>query len=706
MAIIGRIRKHSGLAVIIIGVAIAAFVIGDFGKKRYKGTNDIGSISGEAITSGDFNSKVEQALALQKENAGNEKITEEQTFNIRENTWTTMVRDILMNKQYDELGLVVSPEELFDQVQGKNPHRYILQYFKDPKTGLYDPGMVLNYLKNLDKMEPKAKEQWLRFEKAIKEERIQAKYDNLLAKGYYIPKAFLKKEYIRQTEALKIRDVAPSYQEIPDNDVKLTDADYQHYYNEYKQFFDQPDAARDIEYVTFEVAPSPIDQKRIFEDVQSIYKDFLSTSDVPDYVNANSDKKYDSAYMKKGQLQGKLDSLAFSNPSGSFIPPFQDNMNWYMAKVMNIQDRPDSMKASMILITWEGTKVSESVKRTKEQAKKKADSLLVILKKVPDQFPQAAKVLSEYPTAKDDGGDLKWFADGNANYWLFFKNGLDMKVSEIKIIETPVGYAIFKLTDKTPPVKKVRIAYIQRQIAPSNQTYQDTYIKASAFAGQNRTAEAFDKAAVEKGLQKKSSQSLKEMDNNINGLTNVREVVRWAYAEKTQVGEVSPVFDLGGKYVVVVLKNILPKGTLALEKVKDRLTPAVKNEVKVKLLTDKMAKSFMVTKDVYSLATQFRSKVDTARITFGGYGTSAISREAEILGQLFNMNKGVVHGPLEGRFGAYFVLIDEVIPAPPKQDYSVERNQMMTNFVSRVSSAAFDALKKAASISDNRLKFY
>jgi len=706
MAIIGRIRKHSGLAVIIIGVAIAAFVIGDFGKKRYRGTNDVGSVGGEAITSGDFNAKVEQALALQKETAQNEKITEEQTFNIRENTWTTMVRDILMNKQYDALGLIVSPEELFDQVQGKNPHRYILQYFKDPKTGLYDPAMVLNYLKNLDKMEPKAKEQWLRFEKAIKEERIQAKYDNLLSKGYYMPKAFLKKEYIRQAEALKIRTVAPSPQEIPDNDVKLTDADYQHYYDEFKQYFDQPEATRDIDYVAFEVTPSPIDQKKIYDDVLSIYKDFLATNDVPDYVNANSDKKYDSAYQKQGQLHGRLDSLAFSIPKGSFVMPFQDNGNWYMFKIMDIQDRPDSMKASMILVTWDGTKVSESVKRTKEQAKKKADSLLVILKKVPDQFAQAAKVMSDYPTAKDDAGDLKWFADGNPNYWLFFKNGLDMKVNEIKVMETPVGYAILKLVDKTKPVQKVRIAYIQRQIAPSNQTYQDTYIKASAFAGQNRTAGAFDKAAVEKGLQKKSSQSLKEMDNSINGLTNVREVVRWAYAEKTQVGEVSPVFDLGGKYVVAVLKNITPKGMLKLETVKERLTPAVKNEVKVRLLADKMAKSVLATKDLYSLASQFRSKVDTAKITFGGYGNSPISRDGEIVGQLFNMNKGVVHGPLQGRFGSYFVLIDDLIPAPPKQDYMAERQQMVSSFQQRVSSSAYEALKKATPITDSRLKFY
>ena len=130
MAIIGRIRKHSGLAVILVGVAIAAFVVGDFGKKRMKSTNEIGSVNGEAIPYPEFANKVEDAIQLQKENTGNEKITDDETFSIRQNTWNTEVKDILMQEEYDELGVAVSPDELFDQVQGRNPHRFILQYFK------------------------------------------------------------------------------------------------------------------------------------------------------------------------------------------------------------------------------------------------------------------------------------------------------------------------------------------------------------------------------------------------------------------------------------------------------------------------------------------------------------------------------------------------------------------------------------------------
>src|ERR1035437_8153647 len=123
MAIIGKIRKHSGLAVIIVGVAIAAFVIGDFVKKRARGTTDIGSVSGDVIAYSDFTSKVEETIDNQKKNSGNDKITDDETFNIRQTVWNDLVKDLVLGKEYDELGVTVSPEELFDQVQGKNPHR-------------------------------------------------------------------------------------------------------------------------------------------------------------------------------------------------------------------------------------------------------------------------------------------------------------------------------------------------------------------------------------------------------------------------------------------------------------------------------------------------------------------------------------------------------------------------------------------------------
>lgn len=704
MAIIGKIRKHSGLAVIIVGVAIAAFVIGDFGKKQTGGTNNVGSINGEQIPYIEFSNKVDEAIDAQKQNSGNDKITDQETYSIRESIWDMMVKQALMAEEYDELGLTVSPEELFDQVQGKQPHRYILQYFKDPNTGQYDPALVINYLKNLDKMEPKARNQWLQFEKAIKDDRLESKFNNLISKAYYQPKAFLQKTYTRQTKSLTVRFVSPSVFNIADSLVKITDADYQKFYDKNKGFFYNEDDYRDIDYVVFEVTPSEADRKKTAEDVALLFKDFQGATDIVNFTNANSDSKYDSSYLKKGSLPGKLDSLMFSSTPGTIIPAFEFNDKWYMGKLLNIQERPDSMNGFQILVTYAGLG-NEEVTRTKEQAKAKADSLVMVLKKNPDQISSLAKTLSDYPSAKEDGGELKWFTDGNPNFDPFFNAGLDMKPKEIKVIETRIGYAVFQLANKTKPIKKVKTAVLVRAIEPSNQTFQDTYIRASAFAGQNKTAETFEKSAISSGLQKRQAPNVKAMDAYVNGLPSARELVRWAFAENTKVDEVSPVFDLSGKYAVAILKKIAAKGQQPLEAIKSNIEPSVKNYKKVELLAEQMKKDAMG-KDLYSLAAKYNAKVDTTQLTFNGFGRSALSRENIVLGQIFTMKNGAFHGPITGNFGAYCLIIDEVTEAPAKEDFTYENMQLKQAFDNRVSNALYPSLKKMAKIEDNRIKFF
>jgi len=707
MAIIGRIRKHSGLAVIIVGVAIAAFVIGDFGKKRMKGTNEIGSVNGEAIPYQEFNTKVEESIQLQKDNSGTDKITDDETYQIRQETWNNLVKEVLMQAQYDELGITVSSDELFDQVQGKNPHRFILQYFKDPKTSVYDPALVRNYLKNLDNMEPKNKEQWLRFEKAIKDDRIETKYNNLVRKGYYMPSALLKKIYTDNTQTLNIRCFSPALKTVPDNSAMLADADYQAFYEKNKEMFFLPEPMREINYVLFEVKASDADRKKIKEDVSLIHKEFLSSTDLPNYINANGDKKYDSTYKKKGSFPGIIDSTVFSSKPGTYYPPFELNNAWYMAKLLDIQERPDTMKGSQILVSFAGSPLrNESIKRTKEQAKSRADSIMAILKKTPEKFREFAMKFSDFPNAKDDGGELKEIVDGQPSFGVFFNSGLTMKPNEMKVVPTNIGYAIFRLTSKSKPIGKAKVAILQRNIEPSNQTFQDTYLKASAFAGQNRTKEAFAKASAEKGLPDKTAENIREMDNSLNDLTSAREVVRWAYAENTKIGDVSPVFDLSARYVVAILTGISEKGYVPLDKIKERIATNVRNEKKAAMLASQMAQMKPTLKNFDQLAMQFKTKVDTVSLTFGGYSNSAIGREPELIGQLFTCKAGELIGPLKGKYGAYLVIIDRINSAPEKKDFMAERMQQLSEFSNRSSGLIFESIKKAVKIKDNRRTFF
>ncbi|MFH1297223.1 MAG: SurA N-terminal domain-containing protein [Bacteroidota bacterium] len=706
MAIIGKIRKHSALAVIIVGVAIAAFVIGDFGGSQSRPNTDIGSVNGEEIPYTDFNNKVEENLEFQRENTGTDRVSEEMAYQVRQNTWNTMVRNLVIGEELDKLGMAVSPEELFEQVQGRNPHRYILQYFKDPNTGEYDPAIVLNYLRNLDRMEPKARTQWLQFEKAIKEDRLENKFINLISKSYYVPKQILRKQHELQNKSLNIRYISPNFYTIPDSAVVLTEEDYNKFYEKNKIYFFNDEPIVDLEYVMFEVKPSAQDQKDIAEDVSRLYRDFEMIKDPMTFVNANSDQKYDTGFIHKGVLPKELDSLLFNSPVGKVIPPFQENEAWYMAKLMATAERPDSMQGSQLLVTWAGMGISEDVTRTQEQAKRKADSLMAVLKANPARFEEVTKKVSDYPTAKDDGGVLPWFPDGNPNVSPFFEAGITMKPNDVKIVETRLGYSLFKLTEKSPDQSKVKAAILQRSIEPSNQTFQDKYTQASMFAGTYKTPEAFDTGAVAAGVFKRQAQNVKLMDNTVQGLKNARNMVRWSFAEQTRVGEVSPVFDLQGIYAVALLKDRYPKGTQPLNKLKSRIEPSVKNLKKIEIVAGQLKEAMQRINDLNDLATTYSVRVDTATVTFSGMNRATIARENEVLGELFTLPAGPMQGPLQGNFGIYVVVIDDIIEAPLKEDFVYEDRVDKQGWNNRVSNSLYEALMKQAAIEDNRELFY
>jgi peptidyl-prolyl cis-trans isomerase D len=196
------------------------------------------------------------------------------------------------------------------------------------------------------------------------------------------------------------------------------------------------------------------------------------------------------------------------------------------------------------------------------------------------------------------------------------------------------------------------------------------------------------------------------MDNFLNGLSSAREVVRWAYAENTKIGDISPVFDLTGKYVVAILTGIADKGYIPLDKVKDRITQNVRNEKKVAMLADRLTQSIKTIKNFNQLAMQSQAKIDTANLTFGGFNNSAIGREPEIVGQLFTCKAGELIGPLKGKFGAYVAIIDNINSVPEKQDFTGERMQQESGFENRASGLIYEAIKKAGNIKDNRRNFF
>lgn len=705
MAVIGRIRKQSGLLVIIIGVALAAFVLGDFVKKRPKNTNIIAEVAGEKISPVDFNKQVEENMQIRKQNAGRENLTAAESYEIRQSTWTQMINEVVMTKQYDELGVSVTVDELNDLVRGKNPHPYIVQSFKDPKTGQFDPKMVSNFLQNLDKVDPAMKDRYLMLEKAIKADRLVSKYNSLITKCFYVPSAFAKREYEARNLTTKVRIVGAKYQVIPDKDVKITDADYQKYYDENSYKFIQDRPTRDLEYVVFDVQASADDRKKIEEDVRGLYEELKTTTDVPAFVNSVSDTRYDSTWHKKGTLPMRIDSLAFTSPVGSIFSPFEENGTIHIAKLMDVQARPDSMRASHILVSFAGGGVSDDIKRTKEAAKKLADSLMAIIKKDPKQFELLATTKSDDQGSSQKSGDVDWFADGKM-VPAFNNAVLKGAIGEVKEVETNYGFHIIKITGKKEPVKKVRIAMLDRKVEPSGKTFQDIFAQANEFAANNTTIEKFEKSITDKGLNRRDAAQLDPMANNIPGVNSPREIVRWAFNETTKKGDVSTVFDTEGSYVVATLKDIREKGPLSLAQIKENIKPLVIREKKAEMLIKQINDKLSSSKDLNLLATGFQSKVDTVALTFASPNIPNYGREAELVGTIFGMKTGQMSAPIKGNMGVYVIYIEQITEPAPAKDYTNEKMQLSSFFQGMAPRQIPTILEEKAAIKDNRILFY
>ncbi len=704
MAIIGTIRKHSALAVILVGVAIAAFVLSDLFKPRNRQQQPLGDIAGEEISINDFNKKVDENIEIQKANQNKANLTAEESFNVRNSTWSQFISEILMGREYDALDLSVTTDELFDLVQGQHPHPIIMQYFKDPSTGKFNPQLVINFLQNLDKADPQVKKQWLSLERYIKQDRLSQKYQALVKQAYYVPKAFAEKDYIDKTKAAELRYAAIRYTSIPDSSVTLTDRDYQAYYDENRQMYTQ-DASRDLDYVIFDVLPSDEDRAKIKQDVFQLYDEFTKTSDVPSFVNAVSDSRYDSTWHVKGQLPVLIDSVAFNSPVGTFVAPYQADNAWHMAKLMDIAFRPDSMKVEHILIAYQGAlRANQNVTRTKEQAQAEADSLLAVVKSDPKKLPELALKYSDDGSVKDNKGDLGWFADGSMIY-PFNEAAVHGKVGDVLAVETNFGFHVMMITGKKDPVKKVRVAVIDRNIEPSSKTFQDYFTKASTFAGENNTKEKFEKAVADEGLNKRSAPYIKDMANSIPGIENPREIIRWAFYDGNKVGEVSGVFDVGGAYVVAVLTNLREKGTIPLEQIKENLRSFVMNRKKGEYVQNKLSGQ---KEDIYKIASSYNSKVDTNQnLTFSSRNIPGFGSEFDVIGHVFSMKSGEQSDPIIGNGAVFVVMLDKFIEPPQITDYSIYRQQDQTTFDQRVkSNYMLTALQDKSDIEDNRRLFY
>ena len=285
MAAIEKIRRHSGLLIAIIGIALLAFVLQDLFQSQGRNREyNIAVIDGEKIPYQDYDAQREKNLENRRNSNGNNNLTSAETYSIYNSTLDEMIKQNIMTKEYEAVGMNVSSDELYDQFMGENPHQWVVQSFSN-QDGTFNKDMVEYYLQNLNDFPADARVRWMDFEKAVKENRLENKFDNLVKASYMVPTALAEKYYQNKNTKASADVIALRYATIPDSTVVVTDKDKKTFYEENK-FRYETDERRDIEYVVFDIKPSLEDRQDALKYVQDMKEDFTKTENVINFVNA------------------------------------------------------------------------------------------------------------------------------------------------------------------------------------------------------------------------------------------------------------------------------------------------------------------------------------------------------------------------------------------------------------------------------------
>jgi peptidyl-prolyl cis-trans isomerase D len=372
-----------------------------------------------------------------------------------------------------------------------------------------------------------------------------------------------------------------------------------------------------------------------------------------------------------------------------------------LAKLIGRRSAPDSVKSRHILLQG-------------ADARKTADSLLAVLNTNPAQWDSINVKFSTDAGAKTKGGDLGYQPQGQFvapfNDLIFYK----AQQGKYYTVETQFGVHIVQVTGVKAGANetRVKVAYVREPIIPGAETDRKASTAADELLASSKSLEDLRKNAQAKNLAIQPSTGFRSYDvalGQFGRADGVRQIIRWAFESK--VGERSKnTFALreegegyNSRYVVAAVKAITPKGVPSLKDLKEQLTPFVKNRKKGEVL-----KTRITTQDLNAIATQFNSKVDTARgVTFNATFVPNLGSEPAVLGSVFTVDNGQVTKPIVGQSA---VFIAKVVNKTKLENSPVNKDdlrpQLTTSVKSTLRSSLVRSLRKKADITDNRLKFF
>ena len=705
MAVLENIRKRTTVLILIIGLALFAFVIsGVFTSSNFGGEkvgSSVAEINGNDISIDEFRQKVEAASRRMGPTTSSMQLTNQ--------VWEREVRNTILGEQFEELGIGIEQDQIIDFLKTTG-------YAQNPEfqneNGVFDPNAFRQTVADWKANNPAQYDAWLQTEDEIVQLAKEQTYFNLVRAGVGATLKEGELDYKLANEKMDIKYVRVPYTSIPDSTITVTKSEISDYVSKHKEDYKQ-EPARDIQYVYFEEKPSSEDDAAVKEAIAKLLDDtveynsqtdrndtikgFRNTTNMVAFLDRYSDTKFDTIFKAKKNLPSSVADTLMTLGVGEIYGPYKEGDSYKISKMMARQPN-GSVKASHILLTYEGaTRANPEITRTKEEAEAKAKELLIEAKKSGVVFSQLARDNSDGPSAPN-GGDLGYFQEGvmvpKFNDFAFSNN-----VGTIGLVETDFGFHVIKVDDKEDVVQ---VATLSREIVPSEQTINTLFTDATKYEMETiDDKNAFSEIAKKGEYVVRPVNKLKQLDENLPGLDTQRNIVQWAFNSDTEVGDIKR-FNINNGYAVVQLTGSYEEGLMTAEDASPTVLPIIRKERKAAQI---IAANKGKTMD--AIATDNNTTVSTASaLTVKAPTIPGAGIEPTVVGEAYGMKEGETSGLIEGNTGIFMIQIVKRTEAAKLDNYSTYANTLKNNSANSVNSAVYNALKDAADIKDKRATFY
>ncbi len=687
MAILNSIRKKTAILILIIAMALFAFVLSDLintsGFSSEKSVQTIGQVGDKEIDRVEFAQNVENYIQQRQG-----RMT---TMQAVKQVWDAKVQELALEEEFETLGIEVGRDQIIAKLSetlSGNPN------FSN-EEGFFDEDVMTEYLANLKATQPQQYQQWQQYERSVENQVRREIYLNLVKAGIGATLLEAEQEYKFKSDNVTFQLVRIPFDKA--ENIEVSTDDIKSYINNNKKQFEQ-EAQRDIQYVLFEDKPSQKDIDNAEANIKSLIPDFKSTDDEESFVNLNSDLPYSANFRFENQLpeDKKQDLLALE--LGDVYGPYKEKESWKATKFVETKKMPDSAKVSHILIPLQG----QDVQRTPEEASSLADSLLTLIKADPSKMPELAKEFSSDTGSAQKGGDLGWNPYGRF-VPSFNEAVFNNEVGYKGIVESRFGYHVIDIKELSSESDMYKFVDLVINIKPSEETLNDVYRNAGNFQLDAQDGE-FTEVAKENALEIKPVLGIKALDESIPGLGPQRQIVNWAFNEERAAGDIKQ-FDIDKGYVVVQLNKITKKGLQSAQQASAKVTPILEKKKKAEEI-----KSTISSQDLNEIASQFSVRVQTAsNINMENPLIPGAGKEPKVVGAAFALNDGETSQPIVGEKGVFVIKLTNKTESPALPTYknaALKETQKRMQKLQNPNNNVVKALKDAKEIEDNRAKVY